>query len=110
MATTESYQLLIDKAKEFLFTKTEIIRLKWVGKSTDVISLVMVKLFLLVVGMISLIFFSIACALIMAKLSGSYELGFSLVGGFYAILLFILYIGRNKWLKKPVADGLVTKM
>jgi hypothetical protein len=33
-----------------------------------------------------------------------------MVGGFYLIVLLLIYAQRKKWIKGPVANGLINKM
>ena len=110
MNSQDTIGALIDKSKDFLDTKIELARLKTIDKSADVLSTVVVMVSMLFIGTLVIILFSIGLALFLGSLFGAYHDGFFAVGGFYAIVLLILYIQRDKWIKTPVARELINKM
>ena len=93
--TTDSIKLLIDKSKDYLETKIELTKLKTIDKSADVLSAVVVMVAMLFIGFLLVLFVSLAAAI---------------VGGFFAILLLVIYVQREKWIKNPISNGLITKM
>jgi len=101
---------IIDQSKEYVSTKIELARLKAVDKAADTISDAIVTIIVMMVALLSLIFFSIAIAMMFRKIFGTYEYGFFIVGGFYAIVFMVLFIQRKKWLKKPIANILIEKI
>lgn len=101
---------LIDKSKDFLDTKIELARLKTIDKSADILSSVVVMVSMLFIGTLVIILFSIGLALFLGTLLGAYHNGFFVVGAFYAVVLLVLYIQRNKWIKTPIARELINKM
>jgi hypothetical protein len=110
MTSTDSIKSLIDKSKDYLDTKIELTKLKTIDKSADVLSTVIVMVTMIFVGALFLIFVSIALAIWIGSLLGAYHYGFFIIGGFYAIILLIIYIQREKWIKVPIANGLINKM
>jgi O-antigen/teichoic acid export membrane protein len=55
-------------------------------------------------------FVSVALAILIGQTLGEYYYGFLIAGGFYLIVLLIIYIKRKNWIKRPVANSLVNKM
>jgi phosphoglycerol transferase MdoB-like AlkP superfamily enzyme len=110
MTSTDSIKSLIDKSKDYLDTKIELTKLKTIDKSADVLSTVIVMVSMIFVGSLFLIFTSIALAIWFGSLLGAYHYGFFIMGGFYAIILLIIYVQREKWIKIPIANGLINKM
>jgi hypothetical protein len=110
MNTTDSIRTLIDKSKDYLDTKIELTKLKTIDKSADVLSTAIVMVTIIFVGSLFVIFISTALALLLGRLLGAYYYGFFIMGGFYAIILLILYVQKDKWIKTPVANGLINKM
>ena len=49
-------------------------------------------------------------ALWLGDLIGKIHYGFFVVAGFYALIGLILYIFRNKWIKKPLNDSMINEM
>lgn len=110
MTTTESIKTLIDKSKDYLDTKIELARLKTIDKSADVLSAVVVMVSMIFIGSLFVLFVSIAIAMMLGRMLGAYHYGFFIVGGFYAIILLLIYLYREKWIKTPIANGLINKM
>jgi len=110
MTSTDTIKTLIDKTKDYLDTKIELTKLKTIDKSVDVLSTVVVMIAIIFLWSLFIIFISIALALIFGKMLGAYYYGFLIMGGFYAIILLVIYIQREKWIKTPIANGLINKM
>jgi hypothetical protein len=49
-------------------------------------------------------------ALWLGSLMGENYLGFFTVAAFYALIGIILFIFRNKWIKKPLNDSMINHM
>jgi len=110
MNTTESIRTLIDKSKDYLDTKIELTKLKTIDKSADVLSTAIVMVCMIFIGSLFVIFISTALALLIGRMLGAYYYGFFVMGGIYGILLLIIYFQRDKWIKTPIANGLINKM
>ena len=110
MTYTESIKTLIDKSKDYLETKIELTRLKTIDKSADVLSTVVVTVSMLFVSFLLILFISLAVALFLDKMLDAYHYGFFIMSGFYAIILLLIYVKREKWIKTPIANELISKM
>lgn len=110
MTYSESIKTLIDKSKDYLETKFEVTRLKTIDKSADILSTVVVTVSMLFISFLLILFLSIAVALFLGKMLGAYHYGFFIMGGLYAIILLIIYVKREKWIKAPIANTLISKM
>jgi|SRR5450432_3415088 hypothetical protein len=110
MTSTDSIKTLIDKSKDYLDTKIELTRLKTIDKSADVLSTVVVTVSILFVSAVLILFASLGLALLIGKMLGAYHYGFFIMAGFYAIILLVIYVKREKWIKTPIANELINKM
>ena len=110
MNTSESIKTLIDQSKEFLETQIELTKLKAIDKSSDVLSTAIVMVTVIFFGSLFVIFVSIGVALILGNWLGSNQYGFLIVGGAYGLLLLLVYLKKDKWIKTPIANGLINKM
>lgn len=110
MNPIDSVKTLIDQSKDYLDTKIELTRLKTIDKSSEILSSTIVMVFMLFFISLVIIFVSIALALLLGIWLGAYHYGFFIMAGFYALLLLIIYIQREKWIKVPIANGLINKM
>lgn len=110
MHTTDTIKSLIDKSKDYLETQIELTKMKTVDRSADILSSVIVIISLIFLGSLFIIFISIALALMIGQWLGATHYGFLIMGGFYALLLLVIYLRRGKWIKTPIANGLIHKM
>ena len=110
MTHTDSIKALLDKSKDYLDTKIELTKLKTIDKSADVLSTVFVGISMIFLGSLFVLFVSVGLALMLGKVLGAYQYGFFIMGGFYALILLLIYIQREKWLKAPITNGLINKM
>ena len=110
MTPTDSIKSLIDKSKDYLDTKIELTKLKTIDKSADVLSTVVVMVSMLFISVLLVLFISLGLALLLGKMLGAYHYGFFVVAAFYAILLLVIYVKREKWIKTPIANELINKM
>lgn len=108
MAT--SVDKLYEKAKKYTETSTELLTLKAVDKSADVLSsLTAIILIGIVVAMFTL-FINIGLGLFIGKLLNQYYLGFFIVSAFYLVLALALYVYRDALIKLPVANLIIAKL
>jgi hypothetical protein len=110
MNTTDSIKSLFDQSKDYLETKIELTKLKTIDRSADILSTVIVMVSMIFLGSLFIIFMSIAVALMLGNWLGSAHYGFLIMGGFYALLLLLIYLQREKWIKEPIANELISKM
>ena len=110
MNSQDTIKTLIDKSKDYLETKIELTKLKTIDKSADVLSAVVVIVSMIFIGSLVIILISIGLALFLGRLLGAYHYGFFVMGGFYAIVLLVIFIQREKWIKTPISNGLINKM
>ena len=110
MTYTESIKTLIDKSKDYLETKIELTKLKTIDKSADILSTVVVTVSMLFISVLLILFISLAVALFLGQMLGAYHYGFFIMAGFYAIVLLLIYVKREKWIKTPIANELISKM
>jgi len=110
MSSADSIKTLIDKSKDYLDTKIELTKLKTIDKSADVLSTVVVMVSMIFISFLLILFLSIALAIMLGKMLGDYSYGFFIMGGFYAVILLVIYIKREKWIKTPIANDLINKM
>ncbi|HEY6979035.1 MAG TPA: hypothetical protein VH396_22220 [Chitinophagaceae bacterium] len=105
-----SFESLFGRAGEYFETRVELMRLKSVDKSSDIISSAISKLAIIVTILISIIILSIGLALWIGEQTGKSYYGFFIVGGFYIFIALIGYIARNRLLKVPIANLFINKV
>jgi hypothetical protein len=110
MSSIDSIKTLIDKSKDYLDTKIELTKLKTIDRSADVLASAVVMISMLFFGCLFILFISIALALFLGSMLGSYHYGFLIIGGLFGIILLVIFVQREKWIKTPITNGLINKM
>ncbi len=110
MESVGSIKTLFNKSGEYLDTKIELTKLKAINTSSDVLSTLVYWIVKILVIFLLIGFISVGLAVFIGIAFGEYYYGFLIVGGFYSLVFLIIYIQRKKWIKGPVANGLITKM
>ena len=101
---------LLDRAEEFGETTIELFKLQAVDKSADVVSSLVSRLAVLLVGALLVVILSIGLALWTGELLGKTYYGFFVVGGAYTLVALLLHAYRHQWLKRPVSDSIIKQM
>jgi O-antigen/teichoic acid export membrane protein len=102
--------LLLSDAGDFIETRTNLYKLKAVESLSEVSSELVAGLGLLSILAIFLLILTIGFALLIGDWMGKGFYGFFIMGGVYAIVGFIVYLGRNRWLKAPFSNLLIRKI
>jgi hypothetical protein len=110
MSSIDSIKTLFDKSKDYLETKIELTKLKTIDRSADVLASAVVMFSVLFFGFLFVLFIGLALALFLGRLLGAYHYGFLIIGGLFGIILLVIYVQRDKWIKTPITTGLINKM
>lgn len=101
---------LFESAGSYLETRIDLLKLKAVSKSSDIVSSIVSGLVILVLITFGILILSVGLAIWAGSLLGSLWYGFFAVGGFYVLLSILLIAFKGKWLKGPVSDIVVKKL
>ncbi|HVY75668.1 MAG TPA: phage holin family protein [Puia sp.] len=105
-----SIKSLIEKSQEYLDTRLEIAKLRAVDKSSDALSTLVAVVLLIFFAVLFLLFVSIGLALYIGSLIGSAYTGFFIVAAFYGLLLLLIFIFRERWIKLPLTNLIIKKL
>lgn len=106
---TDHIETLFKRAGDYLKTRLELIKLKAVDKSSDMISNLVSKVIVLLVFTLFITILNIGIALFLGELLGKAYYGFFVLAGFYLIVGLIFWAFRKKWFKEPISDKLIQK-
>ena len=101
---------LFERAGDYIETRFDLLKLQAADKSVDIVSSLVSKLILLVVGLIFVIMLNIGIALLIGKWLGESYYGFFILSGFYLIAGLVCYNMRHKWIKDPVGNSMIKKL
>lgn len=101
---------LFERAEAYGKTSLELIKLKALDKTTEVVSTGVSRGIVVIVVSMFLVLSSIGGALWLGDLLGKSYYGFFCVAGFYGILGVVLYAFMHKWIKKCVSNSLILQL
>ena len=104
------FDTLLNSAEEYGKTSMELIKLKTVDKVADGISGLVAWTAVIIALVLFFITLNFGLALWLGNLFGENYLGFFVVAAFYVLIAIILFIFRNKWIKKPLNDSIINQM
>lgn len=101
---------LLVKAIEYLETNVKLAKLKLINKGSSITSAFLAYAIISLFVLMMIIMLSIGAALWIGKVLGETYYGFLIIGGFFLLLILLLYSLRNKWLKIPIANSLLQNL
>ncbi|WP_288984130.1 hypothetical protein [uncultured Flavobacterium sp.] len=104
----ENVELLYKKAEKYSKTSFELLQLKTIDKTSDVISSLSVVIAISILLAMFTLFMNIGISLFIGHLLNNYALGFFLISGFYFMLGIIFYVFRKKLIKIPIDNLIVS--
>lgn len=98
---------IVDAAKEYIETRSEISKLKAIDKGSKVAGSVASGIILLLLFFAILTFMSIALAYALSEWIGRAYSGFLLVGLFYLLVFILLAVNKSRWIELPVTNSII---
>jgi lipopolysaccharide export LptBFGC system permease protein LptF len=106
----ELVETLIEKGEDYGKTTLELIKLKTIDKSSNVISSLISWIIVLLFAVMFFTLINIAVALWLGKIMGNAYYGFFIVAGFYGLLTLVFAIFRKQLVKNPVNNSIVKQL
>ncbi len=103
-------ETVFDTLKSYVSTRINLIILKSTDKGAGVVSNVVLSILLFLLAFFFLFFLSFAAGVGLGRLFENNFLGFASVAGIYLLLIILLYIMREKWIKEPITNGMIKSM
>ena len=104
---TTPVEVLLARAQAYTKTSIELFKLKATDKIAELTSNAASGFVILVILVLFFVNLNIAIALLLGDLLGKTWLGFVLISALYACIGCIIYLFRNKWIKKPVRNSII---
>lgn len=101
---------LYQKAEQYSKTTLELVKLKTIDKTSDIISSLAVSLIMILIVAIFTMFINIGVALWLGAVFNNIAMGFFMVSGFYLIVGLIVYLNRQCLIKTPVNNLVIKKL
>jgi hypothetical protein len=104
------FESLLERASEYGKTSYELVKLKAVDKTSDLVSSFLPRTLVFILIASFLLFLNLGLALWLGEVLGKVYYGFFVVAGFYVIAGIVIYFFMHKWLKRLVSDYLIKQM
>jgi len=101
---------LLERATEYSKTSYELVKLKALEKTSDVVSTIIPHSVVFIFIMTFLVFLSLGLSLWLGEILGKIYYGFIVVAAFYGLLGFIVHFFMHKWLKKVIGNYFIKKV
>jgi hypothetical protein len=98
---------LVSYIKEYFTTIGELTKLKIIDKLSSGLSAVVASIILVLLISLVIILASIGTALWINECLGDSFSGFFIVAGFYLIVCFLVYLGKETLIKKSVTNKII---
>jgi len=103
-------ETLIEKGSQYGKTTLELLKLKTLDKSADVVSNLVSWLVVAIFAVFFFLILNIGVALWLGELLGKSYYGFFALAGFYAFLALVFLIFRKQLIKKPVNNSIINQV
>lgn len=98
---------IFEKVENLTSTSIELYKLKFIDKSSSILSRMFIGLAILITMLFFISFITIALAFLIGKWIGNYGLGFLIISSFYLILTVIIYVFRNSISERVIENKLL---
>lgn len=109
-ATTNENLNLYEKAENYTKTSLELIKLKTVSASADVLSTLTSRIAVGAVVAFFTLFLNIGISLWLGKLLGEYFYGFFIMAFFYLLVAIILWKAQHRLIKMPIGNMIISSI
>jgi hypothetical protein len=101
---------LLNSATDYGVTTYELIKLKALDKTADVVSSVVPHSVVLILLSSFMLFLNLGIAFWLGEILGKLFYGFLIIAGFYLLTGSIIYFLIYKWIKKTVCNYVIKQM
>ena len=101
---------LLERVTEYSKTSFELVKLKALDKTSDVVSSFIPHFVVFVLIASFMLFLNLGLALWLGEILGEIFYGFFVVAGFYILTGIVIHFFMHKWFKRLVADYLIKRI
>lgn len=101
---------LMDRATDYGKTSFELVKLKAVDKTSDVVSSIISHTFVLVLAASFMLFCSMGLALWLGEILGKLFYGFFVIAAFYVVMGTVVHLFMHKSLKKIIRNYVIKQL
>ena len=101
---------ILAHAVDYTNTSIELLKLQSIDKVSGFFSSLISRIVLVVFGIFFTMILNIGIALWIGDILGKSYYGFFIVALFYAIVIFLIYIFRHRWIKNPLVNYFINQI
>lgn len=101
---------LLESTFKYGIAETELIKLKTLNKTSDVVSSLIPHATVFIILILFLLFLSLGLAFWLGEIFGNNFYGFFVVAAFYAIAGLVMHFFMHDWIKRKICNYLVKQM
>jgi hypothetical protein len=102
-----SIESLLESAADYGKTSYDLVKLKTIYKTTDVVSSIIPHAVVCIIVMSFLLFLNLGVAFLLGKIFGGIFYGFFVVAAFYGIIGIVLHFFMHGLMKKKISDYII---
>ena len=103
-------ETLLERASEYSKTSFELVKLKTIDKTSEVVSTLVPHSVVVVLLASFFLFLNLGLALWLGEILGKTFYGFFLVAAFYILTGIFIHFFMHKWIKKMVGNYFIKRM
>jgi len=103
----DSIESLLESAADYGKTSYDLVKLKTIDKTTDLVSSLISHAFFFVIFMSFLLFLALGLAFWLGEIIGNMFYGFFVVAAFYGIVGLVLHFVLHDRIKKKISDYMI---
>lgn len=100
---------LFERSESYIKTNVELIKLKAVDKTADIVSALVANGAMVIFGLFFFMMLNVGIAIWLGKVMGQSHYGFMVVAGFYAIITLLVFMLRKN-IKTPISNSIISQM
>jgi hypothetical protein len=105
-----NFSTLVEKAETYSKSSFELLQFNVIDITADAVSSMVSNLIMVSAFALSLLILNIGLALYIGSLTGNSFYGFFIIGGFYLLISFPLFLFRKKLIKYPISNLMIKRL
>lgn len=104
-----SLESFLDSTQLYSKTTFELTKLKGLKATTNVLSILVARLCLLITSILFLVIISIGAAMWLSEVLGKPYYGFFILSALYLLIVVLFYFYLHSWIKKPFSNLIISQ-
>ena len=100
----------VNQVKEYVNTRVSQLKLSFAEKTSKVAAFMIALVMVALVFFLVVVLLSVSAALAIGEWLQSQWLGFLIMGGLVLLIGFILWVSKDRWLRKPIMNAMIEAM